>query len=245
VIKLTHILGRILLERKIQHLNELGFDQLETNYVGDGDNQVTSAVYEQIKKASNGKSAYATWLVLRVIDKSLKSEDVYKYENYFKIFDKYKAKYPIKDINQIKSKEQVAEFNRVSTDIADKLVATTGGQSDDKGKNLVPLKGIEELKEVGINMLGIVDGYQCFKIPIGLADNKEAWKVYRKWLAKCSGREDGEGIEICTMANHDYFQEYLYEDDLYVFFNMSDPRSPYQLHYQSEQFMDKNDRSII
>jgi hypothetical protein len=244
VIKLTHILGRILLERKIQRLNELGFDQLETNYVGDGDNQVTPAIYEQIKKASGGKSAYATWLVLRVIDKSLKSEDIYKYENYFKIFDKYKAKYPIKDINQIKSKEQVAEFNRVSTEIADKLAATTGGQ-DDKGKSLVPLKGVEELKEVGINMLGIVDGYQCFKVPMELAGDIEVWKVYRKWLAKCSGREDGEGIEICTMANYSYFQDYLYADDLYVFFNMSDPKSPYQFHYVEEQFMDKNDGSII
>jgi hypothetical protein len=242
--KLNIIAQIVLLENKIQYLNELGLDQLKSQYVGDGEGKISPEIFNDILKSSNGKSAYATWLTLRVIDKSVKVEDIYKYKEYFKIFDKYKNKYPLKDINQIKTKQQISDFNKITTDIADEL-ASTGIENNEKGKNLVPLKGIEELKSVGINLLGVVDGYQCFKIPTELAGNKDAWKVYRKWLAKCGNRGEGEGIEICTMADYTHFKNYLSTDDLYVFFNTSDPKSPYQFHYKDEQFMDKNDTPLI
>ena len=35
------------------------------------------------------------------------------------------------------------------------------------------------------------------------------------------------------MANQGYFDNYLKTDDLYVFFNLNDKKSPYQFNYES------------
>jgi hypothetical protein len=78
-------------------------------------------------------------------------------------------------------------------------------------------------------------------------DSKEAWNLYREILGKCSGRDKGQIVSICTMAGFDSFKEYLKNSpgsSYYVFYNMGDPLSPYQFHYDSGQFMDKNDNDI-
>ena len=41
------------------------------------------------------------------------------------------------------------------------------------------------------------------------------------------------------------FDEELSKGPFFVFFNTSDPKSPYQFCYESNQFMDKNDHSLI
>jgi hypothetical protein len=49
------------------------------------------------------------------------------------------------------------------------------------------------------------------------------------------------------MAGFDSFREYLNNSpgsSYYVFYNLGDPKSPYQFHYESSQFMDKNDDNI-
>lgn len=47
------------------------------------------------------------------------------------------------------------------------------------------------------------------------------------------------------MASQKHFDDYLSSGPYYVFFNLNDPKSPYQFHYESNQFMDKNDIDII
>ena len=80
------------------------------------------------------------------------------------------------------------------------------------------------------------------------AGNEEAHKVYKNILGRCKGREEGASIDICTMANFDHFNDYLNNDpgsSYFVMYNLSDPQSPYQFHYESNQFMDKNDNQIL
>lgn len=118
--------------------------------------------------------------------------------------------------------------------------------SDD---NLVSKKGIEELKTVGIRFVGDVPTskmkYQCFHVPQG-APEKEEWQVYRKWLGQCGYREEGEKVELCTVGAFKHFETYKgYEDGFYVFFNMTDRRSPYHFVFSTGEFNDKNNRSMV
>jgi hypothetical protein len=235
MIKLVNLLKEVL--------TEVSIEQLKTQFVDPG--KISQNDFDKIKTVSNNQGAYATWLVKRVIDKIIKNEDIYKYKNYFTIFNKYKNKFIYKDINQYKTKQDIQNFIKTSTEISDAISQSTGNTEPQAVSNLVPLKGIEELKSVGISLIGIIDGYQCFKIPQELGGNKEAWKIYKKWLAKCSNRKEGEGIGICTMADYGYFDQYLETGPLYVFFNLKDSASPYQFHYEENQFMNKNDIDIV
>jgi hypothetical protein len=233
----------LLLENLIRKLVlEASIDQLKTQFVDSG--KLTQAVFDEIVKASGNKGAYATWLASRVDSKVLKAEDVYKYENYFKIFSQHQNRFPEKDLFKYKTSQDIANFNRTATDIMDKIASSDGGEEKNK-QNYVSVKQIADLKAVDINFIGKVDGFQVFEIPKSLKSNQEAWKVYRNILGRCSGREAGEGIGICTVANFDHWKEYLSKDDMYLFFNMGDPKSPYQFHYADNMFMDKNDNSII
>lgn len=192
------------------------------------------------------KPFYVGWLLKMLSSYFIKYEDAYKFKNYFNVFEKFKQHYPIKDLGQIKTLQDVAEFERKSKDILIKQQDTEQGDVFDK-KNLVSANNIQKLESVGIKYLGIVDGYQSFQVPPEVKDSKESWNVYREILGKCSGRDKGQIISICTMAGFNSFNQYLNESpgsSYYVFYNLSDPNSPYQIHYESGQYMDKNDDDI-
>ena len=186
------------------------------------------------------------WLLTMVAKKNIKEEDVYKYKEYYEIFSRNNKKFPIADLGQIKTAQQVQEFVATAIDIREKGIAAVGGENSTADvKNLVSANEIDKLKSVGINFLGLVDGYQCFEVPKELKGNAEAYTTYRNILARCAGREQGAKIEICTMASQYNFDSYLSTGPYFVFFNMGDPKSPYQFHYETSQFMDKNDTPLI
>ena len=225
-----------------QIVSEASIEQLQQQFVDTG--KIEPEVFEEIVKATKGKGAYATWMIKRVEDGNIKGEDIYKYEDYLQIFDKYKRQFSSPDINAYKDERSIRDFETKAIEIREKDVEQTGGDIAN-ASNLVPSQGIQELNSVGIKFLGVVDGYQCFEVPQSLKGNTEAWKIYRKHLANCSGRDQGAKIEICTMAGQSHFDRYLSDGPYYVFFNLGDPKSPYQFHYESNQYMDKNDRSVI
>jgi len=202
----------------------------------------------QEKLQSIGKTfgkGYVKWLILRLKDKSLKEEDVYKYEQYFKYFEQGRklGHFTYNDILKYKS---VAEFNKQAIESHEKIAGYQGENLEQDVKFLVSPQQIQMLENVGIKFLGLTpDGYQCFKIPKSLSGDQQAYETQRRILGRCQGREEGQGISICTMASQSHFASYLKNDDLYVFFNLKDPRSPYQFHYGSGSFMDRNDHSII
>ena len=225
-----------------QVVSEASIEQLQQQFVDTG--KIEPEVFDEIVKATKGKGAYATWMVKRVEDGSIKGEDIYKYEDYLKIFDKYKRQFPSPDINAYKDERSVRDFESKAIEIRERDVEQTGGDVENAA-NLVPSQGIQELKSVGIKFLGVVDGYQAFEVPQSLKGNTEAWKIYRKHLANCAGRDKGAKIEICTMAGQHHFDRELGQDTLYVFFNLGDPKSPYQFSYATNQFMDKNDKRVF
>ena len=218
-------------------------EQLKAQFV---DNNLVSAECADKIFEMFPSSFVNRWLLTMVAKKNIKEEDVYKYKEYVDIFSKNNKKFPISDLGQIKTAQQVQEFVAKAIELREKAVAALGGsESNVDAKNLVSANEIEKLNSVGINFLGVVDGYQCFEVPKELKGNSEAFTVYRNILARCSGREQGAKIDICTMASQNYFDNYLSSGPYFVFFNMSDPKSPYQFHYESSQFMDKNDNPLI
>ena len=232
--KITSILEQIVSEASIEQLQQQFVDT----------EKISQEVFDEIVKVTKGKGAYATWLISKVDQGFVKDEDLYKYEDYIQIFDRYKRQFPSPDINAYKDERSVRDFEQTAIDIREKDVEQTGGDTENAA-NLVSSQGIQELKSVGIKFLGTVDGYQSFEVPQSLKGNAEAWKIYRKHLANCSGRDKGAKIEICTMAGQNHFDRELGRDNLYVFFNLGDPKSPYQFSYATNQFMDKNDNAVI
>ena len=215
--KLTNLLNEIL--------TEVSIEQLEKQFVDSG--KISSDVFTDIKKASGGKSAYATWLAKRVLEKNIKEEDIYKYEEYLKTFEKHKKKFPKRDIMQIKDSRDVVAFTKKAIEIQEKDVELDSGE---QGDHLVSKSDIMKLEDTGTKLLGSVDGYQVFEVTKGYDQQK--WKTYRDVLGRCAGRDKGASISICTIADAGYFKDYINDGPFYVFFNMKDPKSPYQFHYE-------------
>ena len=218
-------------------------EQLKTKYVDS--ELIPQNQFNEILKVTK-KPFYRGWLLDMVYSGFIKNEDVYKFEHYFKVFDKFKQHYPIKDLGQIKTIEGVDEFEKKSKDIIIKQQDSEKVDTASK-ENLVSTNNIQKLESVGVKYLSMVDGYQSFQVPPEVKDSKETWNMYREILGRCSGRDKGQLISICTMAGFLSFQNYLNwhrGSSYYVFYNMGDSLSPYQIHFETNQYMDKNNDPI-
>ena len=204
--------------------------------------RVSPETFDEIMSVSGNKINYAAWLTKLVGEKIIKSEDVYKYKDYFDIFNKFKQHFPIKDINQIKSSFDLKEFLTMVVKMRERKV-NINDTDDFNPKNYISPNDIQNLENVGIEYMGMVDGYQAFEVPQNL--DKEQWKVYREILGQCAGREQGAIIDICTFGTYGHYEENTKEGPLFVFFNLGDPQSPYQFSYETNQFMDKNDNALF
>ena len=240
--KLLDIVESVLLEQ--HQIDKLKEKYLGNPIQGEKHKRLTEKEFKDILDSSSGNFNLTSWLTVRVANHLIHNTDIYKFREYFQIFEKNKSKFQIRDINQYKTKEEIQEFIRKCIEIREKHVnLTTGVEKGNEEKYVTP-KDIQKLENVGINYLGMCDGYQVFEIPNELKDNEDAWKIYRDILGRCAGRDKGAKIEICTIANFSNFQDYLTDhpgSSYFLMFNLGDPLSPYQIHFESNQFMDKND----
>lgn len=223
--------------------------QLKEKYVGEG-KLFSEDEFKQVEDVTGNKWYLIAWLTKRVAQNLIKKEDIYKWKEYFQIYEKNKNKFEHKDLNLYKSAEdmqklldniiQVREgdikFEEIST--KDNFVSQSDIEKMEAGGGIKyigiwkPSKGLKDLN---------ADGYQVFDVSEPTEQN---WKLYRDILGRCKGRNRGAKIDICTIGNFGYFQRYLKNDkgsSYFVLFNLNDPMSPYQLHVESSQFMNKND----
>jgi len=241
--RLSNIIRKIILEDWDSQVQ-----QLKDKYVGEG-KPLKEEDFEKIKDIASGKFYIIAWLTKKVGTGIIKNEDIYKWKEYFDIFEKNKNKFEQKDINLYKTAEEVKNFIKKVIEIREGSIQFEDIVGSD---NFVSPNDIERLKQTGTDYLGIwkppattkefnKDGYQVFDVK---DISKENWKVYRDVLGRCKGRGRGAKIEICTIADYEYFHDYLkdYKGSRYfLLYNLNDPKSPYQLHYESSQFMNKND----
>ena len=221
-------------------LNEISLDQVKQAYVG---SELSAREFDKIfNDITNQKLAYTQWLAKNIAKtKFIKAEDIDRFKSFFDVFEKKKKKFPKADINQYKTEADIQDFITTAQTEREQDIQVTGGGS---GEGLATSNEVDKLARVGIELLGLVDGYQVFKVPQSLTGNKEGWNVYKEVLGRCAGRDQGAKIDICTMASSKYFNQYLKRGPYYVIFNLNDKQSPYQFHYESGQFMDKNDRRV-
>ena len=152
-------------------------------------------------------------------------------------------------LNETESKyslsEMLSEINQ--DDIEKKFVGTRTGGPD--GKVVTPKefddidleagdaskkKGVSQDDKYGELKIGEVNGFTVYKIPKGTSD--EMYGV------AC---DLGSGTSWCTATGNTktWFDRYAKDGPLYIFIGPNGEK--YQFHYESEQYMDKNDRSIL
>jgi len=229
-------------------IEQYNIEKIKEKYV-DNDKKLSEKIFNEIVSVSKNKFNYIAWLTVKVANNIIDVTDIYKFEKYFQIFDRYKNKFRIKDIHQYKTTNDIKEFIEKCVNIMEKDITTTDNKLDIENiKNYVTTNDILKLENVGIKYLGMNSGYQIFEIPSTTKDDDNAWKVYQEILGRCANRDKGAEISICTMASFNHFNDYFnrYPDSSYfVLFNLGDSKSPYQLHFESKQFMDKNDIDIF
>ena len=201
-------------------LLEVSLDQLKTQFVDTG--KITDSEFTEIIDSSGGKSAYATWLSKKVADKIINAEDIYKYNAYFKVFDRRKREYVYQDLNQYKTINDISQFITKSVEIA-------AAEQKDPSQQ----KGIAKSNKYDEFKIGSVDGFDVYELPKGRTD---------LYGVSC---ELGSGTEWCTASGRtkNYFDNYIAKGPLFIFIKPGSDEK-YQFSYEESQFMDKNDRPV-
>ena len=199
----------------------MSLDDIKSQFVDT--NKISQKDFTEIVNAVGNKSAYATWLAKKVADKTIKGEDIYKYKNYFTIFDRRKKNYPSSDINSYKSAQDISTFIKTSVEIANAEKADPSQQ-----------KGVTRSDKYKEFYMGSVDGFDVYELPKG---KKDLYGV------SC---ELGSGTEWCTATGktRSYFDDYIAKGPLFIFIKPGSDEK-YQFSYEGNQFMDKDDNSII
>lgn len=218
---------------------------LKNKYVGEG-KPISEEDFNKLVEVTGDKFYLLSWLTKKVGTGIIKAEDIYKYKEYFDLYEKNKKKFEHKDIHLYKTAEDVKKFLQEVIKLREGNIVYDEIQGKD---NFVSQNDIEKLESSGgIKYLGIYDNgdykYQVFEV---FGVNKDVWKLYRDILGRCKGRDKGAKIDICTIGQYSFFKNYLTDpkgSSYFLLFNLDDARSPYQLHHESGQFMDKNDREL-
>jgi hypothetical protein len=144
-------------------------------------------------------------------------EDAYKYKEYLDIYFRLRKKFPKTDINQY----SLQDFKN------DAIEIKNNSSEGDLGK------GLERTDKWAKYKIGTVDGFICYEIPKGRQDLLDM---------SC---DLGSGTEWCTaVTDSRYFKQYIEQGPLYIFYKPGSVER-YQFHFESGQFMDKNDNSVI
>lgn len=221
-------------ENRVRMLLEVSIEQLKKDWVDSG--KISAATFDKVCQVANNKSNWATWLVKKVSDQIIKESDLDQWRNYIATFERYKVRFQVKDINQLKTPEQVEAFASECTRIqneADARVAASGGEK---------VRGSKEERKYEVDKFRMPDfvnsfsgkKFSVYKIPRDTPENKKY------------AIELGTGTTWCTASRGDrnLYSRYNDQGPLYIFINKEDPADKYQIHLETENFMDKNDRSV-
>ena len=204
-------------------LLEVSIEELRRQFVECDPPKLTAEVFEQIVQACDNKSNFATWMCKKVASDVVSTEDLQLWSEIFPFFERHKQRFQKKDINQVKTAEDVHNFiddyNRVRDEVEAKKAT---GQT-------------QKVKD---------ETDQCLLGKLKWSDGSK-WLVYKtnpgQWALE---RKIGSGTSWCTVASEYYFDYYMgprYGNDAayYIFINMANPEEKIQIHYGSSQCRDK------
>jgi hypothetical protein len=234
----------ILTESQYGYLLEASQEEMLRNNFVDT-NVVSEEEFETIKRLFN-KMSYRVWILESIKNALINVDDILYYVDYFPEFERYRQYYPIRDIKKIKTLGDVERFEYIS-----KMILRGYKDLIQQGMDSLSIKGeiisddeIKELKSVGINYLGFYDEYQVFQIPQKDGDIKDVWEKYRNILGKCNSKIGGLS-KFCTYKGPEALSNYIKSAPLYIFYNVDDALSPYQLHYGKKEFMDRTNGGMM
>lgn len=179
--------------------------------------ELTSEDQEYIDADPTPNKKYKVW-ILRMKKAGLKSEDLYKITEYLTVFDKYKQKLDVKDINQYKS---VSDLFAAIKPIKDAIESGTDIRSDNQKRKAVGRASTD------IDVILDSDGWK-----ICHPKNKDAAILL------------GSDTEWCTATRSDnnMFDTYNKHGPMYVI--ISPDNKKWQFHAETTQFMDTDDDEL-
>jgi hypothetical protein len=138
---------------------------LKNKYVGEG-KPISEDDFNKIVEVTGNKFYLLSWLTKKVGTGIIKAEDVYKYKEYFDLYEKNKKKFEYKDIHLYKTAEDVKKFLQEIVKLREGNIVYDEIQGKD---NFVSQNDIEKLESSGgIKYLGIYDNgdykYQVFEV---------------------------------------------------------------------------------
>ncbi len=206
-------------------LNEITSDEAWDKFYSDtnkfpllkGDINLFNKIEDLYPKVNNQHNrGYFMW-IYNQLKKGLKYEDFYKVKEYLRLFNKF--------INRIDSDKRDINKYKSIQDLYDVVRDFEGNEDEITTSNSSEIKKIKE-KE------------------IDLVYSDGEWSVYVPLTERASCLI-GKGTQWCTAADvsDNMFDYYNKQGKLYVLINKDD-NSKYQLHFESNQLMDVNDREV-
>lgn len=171
------------------------------------------------KKGNQHNRGYFMWLY-KMYRNGLKDEDFYKVKEYLDLFFKY--------INMIpKDKRDITQYQTIQ-DLLD--VVKQYRDAEASGDEMATSKTDEKKKRLAKESK--------------LVYKSDKWKVSIP-LTEWASCELGQNTEWCTAAkqSRNMFNHYNSDGPLYIMLDL-DENERYQLHFESNQLMDENDRPI-
>ena len=215
---MKYLIKKILKE---ELLIEVSIESLKKQFVET--NRIDIKTFDEIVSVTNGKSSYITWLVVRIINGLIKPEDLYKYKKYLNVFSRRKKEYMSSDINQYKTRREIGQFIHKSVTLLNL-----------EKKDISQQVGIPSSEKYKKFYLGSVRGFNVYEIPKGRTD---------LYSMSC---ELGSGTEWCTATGKTkkHFNQYISRGPLFLFMKPGSSEK-YQFSYETNDFMDKNDNTIL
>lgn len=212
------------------------------------------------------KANYLRWLARSVVRGFVEPSEIKSFDKYFKIFETVKSPgvtdtlkdifrskgifTDVFEITQLKTQDSIDSFISACDEYSEEIGKLGLGSKESKG--LLNSAKVDELKEAGIPLLGVVDNYQIFIVS---SSSDESYNAYRKILLQCGGPQIPSTIEpdklvsiaMCTTAKN-HFTRYLNDNPgsaYYVIYNYSDDDSPYQFFYENNEFKNRENKEIF
>jgi hypothetical protein len=172
------------------------------------------------KRGDQHNKGYFLW-VYKLLKNGLKEEDFYKVKEYLELFNKYINVIP-KDMRDIGRYKTIYDL----LDVVKKF-----RQDGESGEEEIATSKKAEKK-----------ARLAKEVDVVYTSDRWTVKIPRTEWASC---ELGKGTEWCTAAtkSDNRFESYNSDGLLYVLFNKED-NSRYQLHFETNQFMDVNDKEV-
>lgn len=172
------------------------------------------------KRGDQHNKGYFLW-VYKLLKNGLKEEDFYKVREYLELFNKYINVIP-KDMRDIGRYKTIYDL----LDVVKKF-----RQDGESGEEEIATSKKAEKK-----------ARLAKEVDVVYTSDRWTVKIPRTEWASC---ELGKGTEWCTAAtkSDNRFDSHNSDGPLYVLFNKDD-NSRYQLHFETNQFMDVNDRAV-